>query len=103
MPITGDRYPFTKKNVDLSPNESGVYALYLGDALIYYGQGSGRFSTIRTRLRSHQRGAEGPCTKKATFYRREVRSDAEARERQLLHEYHRQYGRLPECNDVLPV
>lgn len=103
MPMTGDLYPFTQKNVDNSPNTSGNYALYRDGTLIYYGMASGRFSTIRVRLQRHKRGDEGACTRRATHYRREIRQDAEARERQLLREYYAIYGRLPECNDQLPV
>lgn len=66
MPIVGDRYAFTKENVDKSPDEKGVYALYDGDVLIYYGRASGDSVTIRTRLQSHQRGDEGRCTQSAT-------------------------------------
>ena len=38
MPIPGDRYTFSKENVDKSPDEHGVYALFDGDVLIYYGR-----------------------------------------------------------------
>ncbi len=99
MPITGDKYPFTEENVNNSPAEHGVYALYDGDVTIYIGRASGEGVTIRSRLQSHHRGDEGPCTEAATHYRREVTSRPIARESELLDEYEENYGRLPRCND----
>ncbi len=99
MPIGGDRYGFTKNNVDQAPEEHGVYALYDGDALIYYGRAAGDGVTIRSRLQDHQAGREGKCTQGATAYRREVNSKPVSREKELLEEFQRQNGRLPRCNE----
>ena len=99
MPIAGDIYPFTDENVDRSPDQPGVYALYQDGALIYIGQSE---TSIRSRLQDHKAGREGSCTEAATHYRREVTSRPVAREKELLDEYYRQNGRLPKCNDVKP-
>ena len=99
MPITGKTYPFSKQNVDSAPTSHGVYALYDSTTLIYIGRASGDSVTIRTRLQSHHRGDEGPCTKGASHYKREVTSTPIAREKELLDEYRRAYGKLPRCND----
>ncbi len=99
MPITGDKYAFTESNVNDAPAEHGVYALYDGDVTIYIGRASGDGVTIRSRLQSHYRGDEGPCTEAATNYRREVTSRPIARESDLLDEFEENYGELPRCND----
>lgn len=49
------QYEFTSKNVDNSPDKPGVYALYYGDEIIYYGRAQGDTVTIRSRLQSHKR------------------------------------------------
>ncbi len=99
MPITGEKYAFTEDNVNLAPAEHGVYELYDADVTIYIGRASGDGVTIRSRLQSHWRGDEGPCTEAATHYRREVTSRPIARESELLDEYEEIYGELPRCND----
>jgi hypothetical protein len=99
MPINDDKFKeFTKANVDKSPENAGVYALFDGNECIYYGRAQGGSVTIRSRLQSHQRGDEGPCTKKATHYKREVTSYPISREKELLEAYEKSFGRLPRCN-----
>ncbi len=99
MSINGDIYNFSEENVGMAPNESGVYALYDGNVLIYYGRAQGLGVTIRSRLQDHYFGREGPCTQAATAYKRELTSDPVAREIELLEEHRRLYGRLPRCNE----
>jgi excinuclease UvrABC nuclease subunit len=99
MPLTGNRYAFTKENVDNSPDQPGVYELLDGSQTIYYGSA---MRSIRTRLQRHYNGDEGRCTQNATDYRREVCSNPREREAELLREYLRLYKRLPRCNDVMP-
>ena len=102
MPISGKLYAFTQDNVNKAPAEHGVYQLYEGDVTTYIGRAAGDGVTIRSRLQSHFRGDEGPCTEAAENYRREVTPRPVARERELIDEYERKYGRLPRCNDVRP-
>lgn len=103
MPITTPTHWFTKQEVDQAPASAGVYCLYNPTGTpSYYGRAQGGSVTIRTRLQSHQRGDEGPCTKAASFFNSEVCSDPVTRERQLLEEHRRVYGRLPQCNEVMP-
>lgn len=100
MPISGDRYEFTKKNVDGSPDAPGVYELLDGVTTTYIGKAT---VSIRTRLQSHYRGDEGRCTQRATHYKREVTSRPTSRERELLVEYAQTHGgKLPRCNEVMP-
>jgi hypothetical protein len=97
MPVRSETYPFTKGNVDKSPDEPGVYCLLRNRVVIYYGEAHD--GTIRSRLQRHLSGAEGRCTQQATHYKREVCDDPEAREIELLMEYRLRNGRLPACND----
>ncbi|GAI53806.1 unnamed protein product [marine sediment metagenome] len=101
MAISGDKYTFTQENVDRSPTDGGVYALYDGNETIYIGKGDG-VNGIRARLQAHKRGDEGSCTQGASHYRREVCSNPQSRERAELQEYQQANGRLPRCNNVMP-
>lgn len=94
MPISGIKYGFTSSNVQNAPDRQGVYGLYLGDT-IYYGRGT----SIRDRLRSHHSGTEGRCTQSANLFNWEETSRPMSREKELLEEYERQHGRLPQCNE----
>lgn len=100
MPMTGDVYPFTAQNVNNAPATAGVYALFINNVLIYIGRALGVTTTIRSRLQCHYCGSEGPCTQAATHYMRESCSNPATREKELLDEYLRLYGRLPKCNEV---
>jgi hypothetical protein len=99
MPIGGDRYPRTEKNLKNAPKTHGVYALYEGSRLIYIGRAAGTNVTINSRLNDHARGDDGPCTQAYTHYQREETSNAKAREEQLLEEYKKANGQLPPCNE----
>ncbi len=99
MPISGRLYSFNRTNVDNAPDTGGVYALYLGDELIYIGRAQGGTVTIRSRLEDHLSGRDGTCTQRATGYRREQTAQAAARERTLLEEFKLGYWRLPRCNE----
>ncbi|MBT3306720.1 MAG: hypothetical protein HN377_09580 [Alphaproteobacteria bacterium] len=95
MPIIGNKLAFTRKNIDNAPDEPGVYALYVGGHLIYYGQSK---TSIRRDLRDHLAGGMGECTAIATIYDRELALKPPTRQRDLLDEYKRAYGVLPHCN-----
>ena len=99
MPIGGDKYEFSQKNVDGSPAQAGVYALYDNLQISYYGRAQGDTVTIRSRLQSHKAGRDGVCTQGATHYRREPTSTPIAREKELLDEYKTSNGKLPRCNE----
>ena len=101
MAILGDKYSFTQENVDKSPTDDGVYALYDDGVTIYIGKGDGT-NGIRARLQAHKSGAEGKCTQGASHYCREVCNNPVTRERELLQEYKTAHGVLPRCNNVMP-
>ncbi len=99
MAVQGDKYTFNEKNIGIAPDEPGVYALYDGNAPIYYGSST---KSIRDRLQSHFDGDDGPCTKGASSYRRETCNNGLQRERELLQAFKNQNKALPRCNDVIP-
>jgi len=101
MALSDKKFPFTQKNVDNSPTDDGVYALYDENVTIYIGKGNGE-NGIRARLQAHKRGDEGKCTQGASHYRREVCTNPKSRERELLQEYEDANSKLPRCNDVMP-
>jgi len=99
MPVNGDKVTFTQRNVENAPDESGVYVLYVGGHLIYYGSTE---KSIRSRLLDHLSGREDKCTSVATVYGCEISLNPLRRERELLVEYKTAYGVLPHCNSKLP-
>lgn len=100
MLIQGETYRFNDDNIDHAPKVSGVYILYNGPQIIFIGKATGT-KTIRSKLQAHRRGDEGPCTKHATHYRRELTPSPVSRERDLIREYASMYGRLPSCNQAM--
>jgi len=99
MPIPCEKFRFDLESIKHSPDRAGVYALYDGDEIIYYGRADGLTVTIRSRLEAHRSGQEGPCTKNPTHYSREVLARPAERERELLEEYMTLHdGQLPRCN-----
>ena len=89
---------FNSAMVGTERDEGGVYEL--GDsakAVIYIGSG-----TVKTRLQAHLSGSEGSCTKNASYYRVDYRSDYATEERRRYDEYVRTNGHRPKCNDKRP-
>ena len=99
MTITADKIQFTDANIKEVAAEAGVYALFEGETIIYFGRAQGGDVTIRSRLTDHREGREGPCTKNATAFKVEITSSAVAREKELLEEYKNLHDSLPRCNE----
>jgi hypothetical protein len=76
-----------------APEDQGVYALWDGEELVYYGRGS-----IRARLLDHFDGHVDPLTRRATHYGWEMCADPAAREAELLEEHQRLFGKPPRFN-----
>jgi hypothetical protein len=93
MPIASPRYAFSRTMVSGAPPDPGVFALWEGEELIYYG----RAHSIQAQLLEHLDGGE-LCTRRATHYGWEISGNAAMREADLLREYRRAHGRLPRCN-----
>jgi predicted GIY-YIG superfamily endonuclease len=88
------RYRFTGTVIAGAPEDAGVYALWDGDEVIYYG----RAQSIRLRLMDHYQGKVDTQTQRATHYGWELCKDPAAREAELLREHQRQFGKLPRLN-----
>lgn len=95
-PEPSQRYKFTRIVLQGAPEEPGVYALWDGDELVYYGRAVGRNegpgATIRACLVAHLERT------RATHYSWEVCADPATREAELLRDYKRLYGRPPRDN-----
>ena len=87
------RYRFTRTVIAGAPDEAGIYALWDGEEVIYYGRGP-----IRTRLLDHFYGRVDELTRRATHYGWELCKDPAAREAELIAEHRRVYGRPPRLN-----
>jgi len=92
------RYRFTKTVIAGAPDDAGIYALWDGDELIYYGRAQGNGITIRLRLMDHHHGRVDEHTRRATHYSWELCRDPAAREAELLREHEHAFGRLPRLN-----
>lgn len=102
----GRRYRFTRIVIAGAPESAGVYALWDGEELIYYGRTEAANegvneegvnvggSTIRSRLLDLHYSAE----LRATHYSWEVCKDPAAREAELLREHESKFGRPPRHN-----
>jgi hypothetical protein len=89
------RYRFTQLVIAGAPDEAGIYALWDGEEVIYYGRGP-----IRSRLREHFHGRLDPLTRRATHYGWEICASPELREAELLSEHKRVFGRPPRLNQA---
>lgn len=87
-PEPGRRYRLTRIVALGAPEDPGVYALWNGDEVVYYG----RAGSIRARLLEHADKAS------ATHYSWELARDPAKREAELLAEHERVYGRRPRDN-----
>ena len=100
MTLQGERYRFSDDDIAHAPERSGIYVLYNGPQIIFIGKATGK-STIKSKLQSHKRGNEGPCTRHATHFVREISPSPANREHDLLQEYKNLYLRLPACNEIM--
>jgi hypothetical protein len=98
MPVSGKRYKFSKENVDKSPRQSGVFALYDGETVIFIGRATDGGVTLRSALQDHQAGRGGSATQRATHYRREQTKASVSREIELLAEHAANFGGQPREN-----
>jgi hypothetical protein len=98
-PEPSQRYKFTRIVLLGAPEEPGVYALWDGEELVYYGRAQGKNegrddgATIRSSLLAHL------ARTRATHYSWEVCPDPAMREAELLRDHQRIYGRAPRDNE----
>lgn len=95
-PEPSRRYRFTRIVLLGAPPDAGVYALWAGEELVYYGHASGGELTIRARLLEHFDG-QLP-SESVSHYSWELSANPAAREAELLAEYRRTFGRPPRLN-----
>jgi hypothetical protein len=88
------RYRFKRIVISGAPDDPGVYALWDGEEVVYYGRGDGGESSIRSRLLDLYYANP----KRATHYSWEMCADPAAREAELLGEHERAFGRPPRLN-----
>jgi hypothetical protein len=88
------RYRFTRIVIAGAPDDRGVFALWDGEELVYYGRADGSGSTIRSRLLDQYLSDPN----RATHYSWELCADPVSRELELLAEYEATYGRRPKYN-----
>jgi len=93
-PEPSRRYKFTRIVLQGAPQDAGIYALWDGGELIYYG----RALSIRARLLEHYEERPGTFAHRPTHYSWEICDDPAAREAELLREFRRMFGRLPRGN-----
>ncbi|HTM61908.1 MAG TPA: hypothetical protein VL199_16265 [Burkholderiales bacterium] len=94
MSITTSSLPFTQSLIAAAPDAPGVFALWQGGGIVYYG----RAGTIRIAL-DEQLRARMLSAKQVTGCSWEVVADPERRQRELLHEYATAHRALPLWND----
>ncbi len=95
-------YPYTLENIKNAPEDLGVYAFGDGKYVIYYGKAE-QDGGIRARLLQHWNNETNKCIKdKAINVSWNVDRHAAAAERGALEGHRKQYGDLPECNQMMP-
>jgi|SRR5688500_5700350 hypothetical protein len=102
MTITGRRWSFTPTVISGAPETSGVFALFEGERLVYYGS-TVPGGTLRSALSQHLRRAQmdDAPTHDVTHYSWEIVSLPELRELELLREFYERHGRVPRCNQLM--
>lgn len=98
MPIRTKKYRFAMSLVQYAPEETGVYALWHGDEMIYVGRAAEKAQGIQHCLIEHLQGSRGVCTAKATHYSWEICLLPAVREAEILREFREAHHREPRCN-----
>jgi hypothetical protein len=89
---------FTEMNIMRAPLRTGIYALFDGAEIIYYGRVTGGSATIRSCLMDHIGGRDSACSRGAKTFSWEVCPNPGARDDALLTEFESLHGSLPRCN-----
>ena len=94
MSITSGSVPFTESLIAAAPFAPGVFALWQGGGIVYYG----RTATIRIAL-DEQLRARAISGERVSGCSWEVAADANARLRELMKEYELAHRCMPLWND----
>jgi hypothetical protein len=102
MPIANRHWTFSSLVVSGAPEESGVYALFEDDEVIYYGcavQGATIRSALQEIMTRVRNGGAG-CLQRANRYTWEITYRPRLREAELLHEFELENEHAPRCNQA---
>jgi hypothetical protein len=99
MPIASPRYAFISSSIVGAPPDPGVYVLWQGNEIIFFGYALRNESTIRLRLLEHMLRRCEPY--EATHYSWEICRDVLKRLAELMGEYEANFKRLPRYNLAL--
>src|SRR5258708_6615056 len=94
MSITSSSLPFTQLLVAASPEAPGVFALWQGGGIVYYGRGAPLPLPPGEQLRARTMSAQ-----RVSGCSWEIVSDPERRQSELLREYTAAHHALPLWND----
>lgn len=94
MAINSSSLPFTESLVSAAPQAAGVFALWQGGGIVYYG----RADAIRRALSEHYE-ARAISAQRVTGCSWEIAANREARYEQLMREYAAAHCSLPLWND----
>ena len=94
MSITSASLPFTESLIAAAPDTGGVFALWEGGGIVYYG----RAATIRIAL-DEQLKARALSAQRVSGCSWEVAADPQRRHDELLREYRAAHHALPLWND----
>ena len=94
MSITSGSVPFTESLIAAAPHAPGVFALWQGGGIVYYG----RTATIRIAL-DEQLRARAISGERCSGCSWEVATDPEARQQELMRDYLAAHRALPLWND----
>jgi hypothetical protein len=92
--INAASLPFTSSLIDAAPETPGVFALWQGGGVVYYG----RTMTIRKALIEHFEG-RALSQKRVSGCSWEISADPEMRQQELLREYAAAHHCIPLWND----
>ena len=94
MSISSSSLPFTESLIAAAPEAPGVFALWQGGGIVYYG----RTATIRIAL-DEQLRARALSAQRVSGCSWEVAPDPERRQGELLREYRAAHHCIPLWND----
>lgn len=86
------RYPFKLETIEVAPENSGVYALFDGEEVVYIGRALAHYGGIREALLIHFKSGR---TGHVTAYTWEIHLSPEAREAILLARYIQEHLQVP--------
>ena len=94
MSINTGSVPFTESLIAAAPRAAGVFALWEGGGIVYYGKAA----EIRRALGEHYQG-RAVSGQRVSGCSWEVAADPEGRHRELLRDYAAAHRALPLWND----